>query len=188
MCLFWRSPTAWSPGSSSGDLIFNLAIAYSGKLEVGTRQLSNWRLRVPPDFLPDCQPGALSTRLHCSRVPRHHTRPPGRYKRYMLFTLFPVNNTLPEISFEIVQVLASKLTLYPLSHSWLMLRRLCFSPSTYSTFSIVVESLVPTSPLPRIFPLLLSPYVTYPSALSFRFMNWVTLPVMCFEQPLFRYH
>ena len=48
MCLFWRSPTAWSPGSSSGDLIFNLAIAYSGKLEVGTRQLNNWRLRVPP--------------------------------------------------------------------------------------------------------------------------------------------
>ena len=80
MCLFWRSPTAWSPESTSGDLLFNLAIAYSGKLEIGTRQLNNWRLQVPPDFLPICQPGALSTRLHCSRMPRHHTRPPGRYK------------------------------------------------------------------------------------------------------------
>ena len=79
MCLFWRSPTDWSPGSTSGDLIFNLAIAYSGNLEIGTRQLNNRRLHVPPDFLPIFQPGALSTRLHCSRVPRHHTRPPGRY-------------------------------------------------------------------------------------------------------------
>ena len=56
MCLFWRSPTAWSPGSTPGDLIFNLAIAYSGTLEIGTRQLNNWRLHVPPDFLPICQP------------------------------------------------------------------------------------------------------------------------------------
>ena len=79
MCLFWWSPTAWSPGSTSGDFIFNLAIAHSGKLEIGTRQLNNWRLHVSPDFLPFCQPGALSTRLHCSRMPRHHTRPPGRY-------------------------------------------------------------------------------------------------------------
>ena len=79
MCLFWRSPTAWSPESTSGDFIFNLAIAYSGKLEIGTRQLNNRRPHVPPDFLPICQPGALSTRLHCSRMPRHHTRPPGRY-------------------------------------------------------------------------------------------------------------
>ena len=79
MCLFWRSPTAWSPESTSGDFIFNLAIAYSGKLEIGTRQLNNRRPHVPPDFLPICQPGALSTRLHCSRMPRHRTRPPGRY-------------------------------------------------------------------------------------------------------------
>ena len=75
MCSLRRSPT----GSASGDFIFNLAIAYSGELEIGTRQLNNWRLHVPPDFLPIRQPGALSTRLHCSRMPRHHTRPPGRY-------------------------------------------------------------------------------------------------------------
>ena len=80
MCLLWRSPMTRSPESTSGDLIFNLAIAHSGKLEIGTRQLNNWRLRVPPDFLPFCQPGALPTRLHSSRMPRHHTRPPGRYK------------------------------------------------------------------------------------------------------------
>ena len=79
MCLFWRSPTAWSPESTSGDFIFNLPIAYSGKLEIGTRQLNNRRLHVPPDFLPNCQPGALSTRLRCNRMPRHRIRPPGRY-------------------------------------------------------------------------------------------------------------
>ena len=79
MCLFWRSPTAWSPESASGDFIPNLAIAYSGKLEIGTRQLNYRRLHVPPDFLPNCQPGALSTRLHCNRMPRHRIRPPGRY-------------------------------------------------------------------------------------------------------------
>ena len=79
MCLLWRSPMTRSPESTSGDFIFNLAIAHSGKLEIETRQLNNWRLHVPPDFLPLCQPGTLSTRLHCSRMPRHHTRPPGRY-------------------------------------------------------------------------------------------------------------
>ena len=79
MCLFWRSPTAWSPESTSGDSVFNLAIAYSGKLEIGTRQLNNRRSHVLPDFLPICPPGALSTCLHYSRMPRHHTRPPGRY-------------------------------------------------------------------------------------------------------------
>ena len=79
MCLFWRSPTAWSPESTSGDFIFNLAIAYSSELEIGTRQLNNRRSHVPPDSLPICQPGALSTCLLCSRMPRHRTRPPGRY-------------------------------------------------------------------------------------------------------------
>ena len=68
-----------SSESTSGDFIFNLVIADSGKLEIGTRQFNNWRLREPPDFLPFCQPGALSTRLCCSRMPRHHSRPPGRY-------------------------------------------------------------------------------------------------------------
>ena len=66
-------------GFTSGDFIFNLVIAYSDMLEIGTRQLNNWRLHEPPDFLPSCQPGALPTRLYCSRVPRHHSRPPGRY-------------------------------------------------------------------------------------------------------------
>ena len=79
MCFLWRSPTAWSPEFTSGDFIFNPVIAYSGMLEIGTCQLNNWRLHEPPDFLPFCQPGALSTRLYCSRMPRHHTRPPGRY-------------------------------------------------------------------------------------------------------------
>ena len=68
-----------SPAISNCDFIFNMVIADSGMQEIGTRQLNNWRLHEPPDFLPFCQPGALSTRLHCSRMPRHHTRLPGRY-------------------------------------------------------------------------------------------------------------
>ena len=103
MCLLRRSPTAWSPGSTSGDFIFNLAIAHSGKLEIGTRQLNNWRLHVPPDFLPLCQPGALSTHLHCSRMPRHHTRPPGRYTNQDQFLLQP--NFSPVIFYAFVSIL-----------------------------------------------------------------------------------
>ena len=80
MCLFWRSPITRSPESTSGDFIFNPVIADSGMLEIGTRQLNNWRLHEPPDFLPFCQPGALSTRLYCSLMPRHHFRLSGRYK------------------------------------------------------------------------------------------------------------
>ena len=79
MCLFWRSPIAWSPEFTSGDFIFNPVITYSGILEIGTRQLNNWRLHEPPDFLPFYQPGALPTRLYCSGMPRHHSRLPGRY-------------------------------------------------------------------------------------------------------------
>ena len=79
MCLLWRSPITRSPEFTPGDFISNLVIAGSGMLEIGTRQLNNWRLHEPPDFLPFCQPGALPTRLYCSRMPRHHTRPPGRY-------------------------------------------------------------------------------------------------------------
>ena len=87
MCSLWRSPTTRSPESTSGDFIFNLAIAAPGKLEIGTRQYDNWRLHEPPDFLPFCQPGALSTRLYCSRMPRHRTRPPGRYNMFVKLLL-----------------------------------------------------------------------------------------------------
>ena len=82
MCFLWRSPITRSPEFTSGDFIFNPVIAGSGMLEIGARQLNNWRLHEPPDFLPFCQPGALSTRLYCSWMPRHHFRLPGRYRRH----------------------------------------------------------------------------------------------------------
>ncbi|CAL0332873.1 unnamed protein product [Lupinus luteus] len=69
-----------------------------------------------------------------------------------------------------------------------MLRRLCFSPSTYNTPFIVVEGGFPILPTPRIFPLLLSPYVTYPLSLGVRIENLLLSSVMCFEQPLSKYH
>jgi len=45
-----------------------------------------------------------------------------------------------------------------------------------------------TKPLPRILPLLLSPYLTWPSCLKMMLTNFDLSPVMCFEQPLSRYH
>ncbi|CAL0309389.1 unnamed protein product [Lupinus luteus] len=69
-----------------------------------------------------------------------------------------------------------------------MLRRLCLSPSTYGTPSIVVEGGFLILLTPSILPLLLSPYVTYPLSLGVRTENLLLSPVMCFEQPLSRYH
>ena len=48
--------------------------------------------------------------------------------------------------------------------------------------------LSPIEPLPIILPLLLSPYVTWPSCLKVMLTNFYLSPVMCFEQPLSRYH
>ena len=94
MCLSRRSPITWSPGFTSGDFIFNPVTAGSGVLEIGARQLINWRLHEPPDFLPFCQQGVPSTRLYNSLMPRHHFRLPGRYnfysflqKKYFIFYL-----------------------------------------------------------------------------------------------------
>ena len=60
MSLFRRSLITWFSGFSSGDFIFNSVTAGLGMMEIGARQLNNWRLREPPDFLPFCQPGVPS--------------------------------------------------------------------------------------------------------------------------------
>jgi len=83
----WRSLITWSPGFTSGDFILNLVTAGSGVLQIGARQLSNWRLHEPPDLLPFCQPGVLSTRLYNSLMPPHHFRLPGRYSPHGLSTI-----------------------------------------------------------------------------------------------------
>ena len=79
MSLFRRSLITWSPGFTSGDFIFNPVTAGSGVLEIEARQLNNWRLHKPPDFLPFCQSGVPSTRLCSNLMPRHHFRLPGQY-------------------------------------------------------------------------------------------------------------
>ena len=67
-------------------------------LEIGARQLNNWRLHEPPEFLPFCESGALPTRLHCSLVPRHHFQLPGRYSFASVFQ--PVVQKGQPISFD----------------------------------------------------------------------------------------
>ena len=94
MSLFRRSLTTRSPGFASGDFIFNPVTAGSGVLEIGARQLNNWRLHEPPDFLPFCQPGVPSTRLYNSLMPRHHFRLPGRYSIKFLNFLYYSTNQL----------------------------------------------------------------------------------------------
>lgn len=70
----------------------------------------------------------------------------------------------------------------------LILNRLCFSSSTYNTFSIEVFSEFPMLPTQRIFPLLLSPQVTKPLSFAFKETNLVLSPVICLEHLLLRYH
>jgi len=77
MSSFRRSLITWSSGFATGDFITNLVTAGLGMLEIGARQLKNWRLHEPPDFLASHEP--CPTRLHNSLLPRHHFRLPGRY-------------------------------------------------------------------------------------------------------------
>ena len=52
-----RSLITWSPGFASDDYDANLVTAGLDMLEIGARQLNDWRLRELPDFPPFCQPG-----------------------------------------------------------------------------------------------------------------------------------
>ncbi|KAE9598432.1 hypothetical protein Lalb_Chr15g0080881 [Lupinus albus] len=68
-----------------------------------------------------------------------------------------------------------------------MLNKLCLRPSTYSTPFIVVDGGLPILLTPSIFPFCCH-HVTYPLAPGVRTKNLSLLPVMCFEQPLSKYH
>ena len=108
----------------------------------------------------------------------------------IVYTLFCFNAIIDIFlcGFSMMQALDSNLIIYPLSHNWLMLKRLCFKPSTNKTSSIKKLDLLPMVPLPMILPLLLSPKVTYPSSMLVSLENWDGSPVICLEHPLSRYH
>ena len=53
----WRSLITWLPEFASGDYDTNLVTAGLDLLEIGARQLNDWRLHELPDLLPFCQPG-----------------------------------------------------------------------------------------------------------------------------------
>ena len=74
-----RSPVTLSPGFTSGDYDTNLVTAGLGMLEIGARQLNDWRLHDPPTSFPSASQVSRSTRLCYSLLPRHLFRLPGRY-------------------------------------------------------------------------------------------------------------
>ena len=80
MSLFRRSLTTRSSGFASGDFIPNSVTAGLGMLEIGARQLNNWRPHEPPTSFPSASHGPRSTCLHNSLLPRHHFRLPGRFR------------------------------------------------------------------------------------------------------------
>jgi len=107
---------------------------------------------------------------------------------YMFWILFPTNISSFMDAWQIKQWLASKVTFRFLSHNWLILSKLCLSPSTSKTSSISTTDEDLIFPVPIILPLLLSPYMTCPLTLWEILLNFLLSPVMCLEQPLSRYH
>ena len=71
---------------------------------------------------------------------------------YTLPCLFPTNTIPLSIGLVMIHMLVSKQTFNPMSHSWLMLIRLCFRPLTKSTLSMKVEGEIWTLPIPMILP------------------------------------
>ena len=95
---------------------------------------------------------------------------------FEIFSLVcPVKMVLSFLISLIMQWDASKITLKPLSQSWLMLKRLCFKPSTKKTLSIREDVSLPMLPWPMILPFALSPKVTYPFFLFIRKANLIHL-------------
>ena len=92
MSLFRRSLITWSHGFTSGDFIFNPVTAGLGMLEIGARQLNNWRLREPPDFLPFCQPGVPS---NVYIIARRHVITPDYQVGTLCMKNLPILNQIP---------------------------------------------------------------------------------------------
>jgi len=107
---------------------------------------------------------------------------------YMFWILFPTKTSSFVEAWQIKQWLTSKVTFRFLSHNWLILSKLCLSPSTSNTSSISTVEKDLTLPIPRILPLLLSPYVTCPLTLWEILLNFLISPVKGLEHSLSRYH
>jgi len=107
---------------------------------------------------------------------------------YTLLILLPKIWVCLQSALDIRHIFGWNVTCSPLSHSWLMLNKLCFNSSTSNTFFMSKLPLTPMFPLPMIMPLLLSPLVTKPPCFSTKLVNKDASPVICLEHPLSRYH
>lgn len=105
---------------------------------------------------------------------------------YKFPCLFAINTNEP-LSFKTLHWSFSRVTLYPLSHNWLILNRFCFRPSTNKTLSIESERFVPIFPIPMILTFGFPPKVTNLPFLFLRLRNIHLSLAMCREQPLSRY-
>jgi len=97
-----------------------------------------------------------------------------------------MNIVVLSVSSITVQVSLSNMVLYPLSQNWLILRRLCLSPSRYHTLLIEINEL-PIVPVPTIFPHWFPPNPTIPPSFMTKSFNICLSPVICREQLFFRY-
>lgn len=75
------------------------------------------------------------------------------YTLFKLPCLLIINTSRP-LSFKTLHWLFSKVTLYSLSHNWLMLNKFFFRLSTHKTLSIDVKIFVPIFPIMMILPFL----------------------------------
>ena len=94
-----RSLTIWSPKLTYDDYDTSLMTAGLDMLEIGARQLNDWRLHRLPDVLPFCQPGVpLNTPIFSltatSSLPTSPLEPNILRFDFTLFVIMPVMVTV----------------------------------------------------------------------------------------------
>ena len=124
-----------------------------------------------------------------SIFPIDHFSPLISLRTYTLFgVLIPFDINLPKSYFLISHSQELNMRLYPWSHIWITLRRLCFRYSIHKTFSILSLLLSKMRvPFPTIFNLSLSPKVTLPS-FFFKVMKFVLSHFIWLEHSLLITH
>ena len=110
------------------------------------------------------------------------------WRTYIFLRHWAMNLVAFDSGLLIMHLSCSKVTIFPSSHNWLMLRRLCLSPSTSRTYSICVVPAKSTEPIPTALALEVSPKVTEPRSCLVTLLKSCSSPLICLEQSLSRIH